>query len=84
LTPELGRMVDKLVASGEYKSASEVMRDGSPALIGRRERSAATLVEIRIRMACGLAEADRGDDAEGPGEEAVRRAFDVGIARTRA
>lgn len=76
LTPELNRLVDALVASGEHDSASEGMRDGSPAPIDRRERSAAELAEIRVRMACGLAEADCGDDAQGTGKEAMRRAFE--------
>lgn len=66
LTPELSRLVDALVASGAYKSASEGMRDGSPALIGRRERNAAEFAEIRMRVAYGLAEADRGDDGKDP------------------
>ena len=81
LTPELNRLVDALVASGAYNSASEGMRDGSPALIDRRERSADALAEIRMRVVNGFAEADRGEYAESSGEEAVRRAFETGLAR---
>ena len=84
LTPELDRLVDELVASGEYKSASEVMRDGLRALIERRERNAAELDEIRMRIAIGLKEADRGAFADGTGEEAIRRAFEVGTTRPGA
>jgi antitoxin ParD1/3/4 len=84
LTPELDRLVDELVASGEYKSASEVMRDGLRALLERRERNAAELAEIRMRIAIGLKEAGRGEFADGTGEEAIHRAFDIGTARPGA
>jgi len=81
LTPQLESWVDELVASGEYKSASEVIRDGLRALHERREKHAAELAEIQVRIAKSLDEADRGEYAEGTGEDAVRRAFAAGIKR---
>jgi len=84
LTPELDRMVDELVASGEYKSASEVLRDGLRALIERRELHAAELAAIRSRIGRSLAEADAGEFAAGSGREAVRRAFETGVQRAKA
>lgn len=79
LTPQLEIWVDELVASGEYKSASEVLRDGLRALRDRREKQAAELTEIQARIAKSLDEADRGEYAEGTGEDAIRRAFATGL-----
>lgn len=78
LTPELESWIDELVASGSYKSASEVMRD---ALCALRERRQAELTEIQARIALSLDQADRGDYADGSGEDAMRRAFETGIKR---
>ena len=81
LTDQLEGWVDSLVASGEYKSASEVVRDGLRLLKERRDRSAAELAEIRDRIRRGADQADRGELAEGTGEDAVRRAFETGLKR---
>ena len=84
LTPQLMDWVDELVQTGEYSSASEVMRDGLRALQERRERHAAELAEIQARIAKSLDQADRGEFAEGSGEEAIRRAFDAAHAKLNA
>ena len=84
LTPELESWVDELVASGSYKSASEVMRDALRALRERQERHQAELTEIQARIALSLDQADRGDYAGGSGEDAIRRAFETGIRRAGA
>jgi len=76
LTPQWGRWIDELVASGEYQSASEVIRDGLRALRDDRENRHAALAEIRARLQLALSEADAGQYADGTGEAAVRRAFD--------
>ncbi|NJO38196.1 MAG: type II toxin-antitoxin system ParD family antitoxin [Rhizobiales bacterium] len=76
LTPQLMDWVDELVQTGEYSSASEVLRDGLRALRERRERHAAELDGIRARIASSLDQADRGEFAEGSGEDAMRRAFE--------
>ncbi len=76
LTSKWGGWVDELVASGEYQSASEVVRDGLRALHDDRQRSATELAEIRARLELALAEADAGKFADGTGESAVRRAFE--------
>lgn len=76
LTPQWARWVDDLVASGEYQSASEVVRDGLRALHDDRDRREAELAEIRARLRLALMEADAGELAEGSGEAAVQRAFD--------
>lgn len=84
LTPQLENWVDELVASGEYKSASEVIRDGLRALRDRRDKQAAELCEIQARIAKSLDEADHGEYAEGTGEDAIRRAFATGLKRVGA
>lgn len=76
LTSKWGCWVDELVASGEYQSASEVVRDGLLALHDDRERRATELAEIRARLELALAEAEVGKFAAGTGEAAVRRAFE--------
>lgn len=65
-----------MVASGEYQSASEVVRDGLRALRDARDRHQAELGEIRARLQRALAEAEAGEFADGSGEAAIRRAFE--------
>jgi len=82
LTPQWGAWVDALVESGEYRSASEVIRDGLRSLREGREREAAELAEIRARIGKALDQADAGEFAAGAGEDAVRRAFEIARERT--
>ncbi|NCO20260.1 MAG: type II toxin-antitoxin system ParD family antitoxin [Gammaproteobacteria bacterium] len=76
LTSKWTCWVDELVASGEYQSASEVVRDGLRALHDDRQRRATELAEIRARLELALAEAEAGKFADGTGEAAVQRAFE--------
>ncbi len=75
LTAHWGRWIDDLVKSGEYQSASEVVRDGLRALRDGHVHNAAQLAEIRARIETSLDQADRRNYAEGSGETSVRRAL---------
>lgn len=79
LTPELNRLVDALVASGAYNSASEGMWDGSPALIDRRERSAAELA-----AACGWHTASPKRIAATMWKDPAKRLCGARLSRHRA
>jgi len=84
LTPQWGGWIDDLVKSGDYQSASEVVRDGLRALRKAHEREAAELADIRSRIGASLDEADAGNFAKGSGEEAVRRALQTARAKARS
>lgn len=77
LTERQSALIDRLVASGRYQNASEALRAGLRLL----ENEEAQLDILRARLESGLAQARRGDLAEGSGEDAVRRAFRVARSR---
>ena len=76
LTNAQADLVERLVASGRYQNASEVLRSGLRLL----EEQEGDLDDLRARLTAGLAEARSGARAPGSGADAVRRAF----ARARA
>jgi antitoxin ParD1/3/4 len=78
LTETQSELVDRLVASGRYQNASEALRAGLRLL----EREEAELGDLRTRLSIGLEQARKGELAEGSGEDAMRRAFD--LARNRS
>lgn len=71
LTDRQSKLVDRLISSGGYQNASEVLRAGLRLI----EREEAELMELRARLAAGLSQARSGDLAEGNGEHVIRRAF---------
>lgn len=71
LTDTQDQLIQTLVASGRYQNASETMRAGLRLL----EQEEAQLADLRKGLMEGLEQANRGDLAEGSGEDAVRRAF---------
>lgn len=79
LTSELNQWIDDLVAKGEYKSASEVMRDGLRTLQLKRQHNQLELEEIRARIALSLQQANSGYFAKGTGTDAINRAFSFAI-----
>ena len=78
LTDTQSDLVDRLVASGRYKNASEALRAGLQLL----EREESELGELRTRLQYGLEEARKGDLAEGSGKDAIRRTFAAARARS--
>ena len=71
LTDTQSDLIDQLIASGRFQNASEALRAGLRLL----EREETELGELRVRLMSALAEARRGDLAEGSGEDAIRQAF---------
>ena len=56
----LARFVESAIESGEYGTASEVVREGLRLLQQRREKHAAMLQALRREVAIGVADADAG------------------------
>lgn len=71
LTPELDRYVEEKVRSGQYRSASEVLRESLRVLQRIDEERQARLDALRQKIDRGLDELDRGMGVDG--EEAFDR-----------
>lgn len=65
LTPELERFVNGLVESGDYQTASEVVREGLRLLMDEQQRRAAAIEGLRSQIKAGIEQADRGAFVEG-------------------
>lgn len=61
LTKELETMVNDKVASGNYHSASEVIREGLRLLQEQDQRKAAEIAYLKAEIQVGLDELDRGE-----------------------
>ncbi|HEY0020508.1 MAG TPA: type II toxin-antitoxin system ParD family antitoxin [Longimicrobium sp.] len=66
LTPELERLVASKVDSGEYNSASEVVRHALPLLSREDQEHQAKLVALRSEIGVGMAEIEGGEAISGP------------------
>jgi antitoxin ParD1/3/4 len=64
LTPEQDAFIDELLKAGEYRNASEAMRDAIRALQQRRAEEALKLDKLRLSIQQGVAALDRGDYTE--------------------
>ena len=64
LTPEQDAFIDEMLEAGEYRNASEAMRDAIRALQQRRAEEALKLDKLRLSIQGGVAALDRGEYAE--------------------
>jgi antitoxin ParD1/3/4 len=64
LTPEQDTFIDEVLKAGEYRNASEAVRDAIRALQQRRARDALELDRLRQSIDAGVAALDRGDHTE--------------------
>ena len=64
LTPEQDAFIDEVLEKGEYRNASEAMRDAIRALQQRRAEDALKLEQLRVAIDQGIAALERGDYTE--------------------
>ena len=64
LTPEQDAFIDEMLRSGEYRNASEAVRDAIRALRQRRGEDALKLARLRQSVAAGVTALDGGDFAD--------------------
>jgi len=61
LTPEQDAFIDEVLDKGEYRNASEAMRDAIRALQQRRALDALKLDKLRLSLKAGVAALDLGE-----------------------
>lgn len=64
LTPEQDAFIDEMLEKGEYRNASEALRDAIRALQQRRAEEALKLDKLRVAIQQGVAALDRGEYTE--------------------
>ncbi len=64
LTAEQDAFIDEVLKAGEYRNASEAMRDAICALQQRRAEEALKLEKLRLSIKAGVAALDRGEYTE--------------------
>lgn len=64
ITDHQAKLIDQLVASGEYQNASEVLREGLRLVEERRAAQAAKLEALRAAVQVGIDELNRGEYVE--------------------
>ena len=75
LTDQQEAFLGGLVTSGRYQNASEVLREGLRLLESQHQRRQAELADIQAGVIAGLGQVERGEFAQGSGEEAIERVF---------
>lgn len=61
LTPEQDTFINEVLEKGEYRNASEAVRDAIRALQQRRSLDALKLERLRLSISAGKAALDRGE-----------------------
>jgi antitoxin ParD1/3/4 len=69
LTAKQDAFIDEMLKAGEYRNASEAVRDAIRALQQRRAEEALKLDRLRLSIEQGVAALDRGDYTELADEE---------------
>lgn len=64
LTPEQDAFIDEVLEKGEYRNASEAMRDAIRVLQQRRAEEMLKLDKLRVAIDQGIAALERGDYTE--------------------
>jgi antitoxin ParD1/3/4 len=64
LTPEQDAFIDEMLKTGEYRNASEALRDAIRALQQRRAEETLKLEKLRLAIQQGVAALDRGEYTE--------------------
>jgi antitoxin ParD1/3/4 len=64
LTPEQDAFIDEVLKAGEYRNASETIRDAIRALQQRRAYDTLKLDRLRLSIKAGIAALDRGEYTE--------------------
>lgn len=64
LTTEQDAFIDEMLKAGEYRNASEALRDAIRALQQRRAEDALKLERLRLAIREGVAALERGDYTE--------------------
>jgi antitoxin ParD1/3/4 len=83
LTPEQDAFIDEMLKAGEYRNASEAMRDAIRALQQRRTEETLKLDKLRVAIQRGVAALDRGDYTEVGDEDLDAYLDDLAISDRR-
>lgn len=81
LTEHHQQVIDRLVKSGRYQNASEVLREGLRLVEQREHLDAAKLEVLKVAAAAGFADLDNGRFVDVP-EESLED-FIAGLGRAR-
>lgn len=83
LTEQQAGFVGKLVATGRYQNASEVLREGLRLLQDQVDRRQAEIKDIQSGVITGFDQAAKGEFAQGSGQQAIERALKSAIDKRR-
>nr|WHW29758.1 putative Type II toxin-antitoxin system ParD family antitoxin [uncultured bacterium] len=81
LTDQQESFVGELVSGGRYQNASEVLREGLRLLEDQVQRRAAELADIQAGVIAGFDQVQRGEFAQGSGEQAIERVFKKAVKK---
>jgi len=77
LTDHQTRFVNRMVGSGRYQNASEVLREGLRLMELREAEAAARLEALRYAASAGIADIDAGNFRAFDSVESLRSHFDA-------